>query len=335
MNRRHFLNRVAGLGLLACIGGSAGCAAPSPALKDPLFELSLSQWSLHRAIFGHSKEDYSAWIRALKTDPDSLWQGNLHPLDFPSRARALGFDAVEYVNACWFGHARDQTFLQELKRRTEGEGIRNLLIMCDEEGFLGHPDAVARTKVIENHYKWIEAAAFLGCYSVRVNAHSEGTYEEQKKLAADGLNRLAVYADTSGIDVIVENHGGLSSQPVWLVETIELANHPRLGTMVDFDNFAYSETRIWGGTERYNRYEGVELLTPHARSISAKSYAFDAEGHETTIDYRRMMRIILDAGFRGYVSVEYEGAELSEVDGIRATKALLERVRDELTPAYR
>lgn len=292
-------------------------------------KLSLSQWALHRAIFGNSKDNYEEWQRLLHSDPDRLWQGNLHPLDFPKKAKDLGFDTVEYVNSLIFGHAQDKVFLTELKNRTDSEGIKNNLIMVDEEGFIGHPDSKERTIAIENHYKWMEASKHLGCPYMRVNAFSMGKAEEQKKLAAEGLNRLAEKAAEFDLHILIENHGGMSSNADWLVETIELADHPLLGTVVDFDNFTFSEEFIWGDGDVYNRYEGVEKLMPYAKSVSAKTHAFDIRGFETSIDYSRMMNIIKDSGFNEYICVEYEGSRLTEEEGIIATKALIERTYPE------
>lgn len=293
-------------------------------LKSQL-RLSLSQWALHRAIFGNSKDDYNEWQRTLHSNPDRLWQGNLHPLDFPLKAKELGFDAVEYVNTLFFGHATDSKFLSELKRRTDSLGIDNILLMVDEEGYIGHPDPKLKAIAIENHVKWMEASSYLGCKYMRVNAFSMGKASEQAKLAADGLHQLALKAEQFGLMILVENHGGMSSNADWLVETIQMANHSLLGTVVDFDNFTFSEDFIWGDGEIYNRYIGVEKLMPLAKSVSAKSHAFDIHGYETTIDYHRMMNIIKQSDFKDCICVEYEGSKLSEEEGILATRRLIER----------
>ncbi len=297
--------------------------------KSQNLKLSLSQWALHRAIFGASRDNYQEWIRLLHSDPDKLWQGELHPLDFPKRAKELGFNAVEYVNSLIFGHATDNIFLGELKKRTDSEGIKNILIMVDEEGYIGHPDSSERTKAIENHFKWMEACAFLDCPFIRVNAFSMGPADEQKKLAAEGLIRLAEKAKEFNLYVLVENHGGMSSNADWLVETLELADHNLLGTVVDFDNFTFSEDFIWGDGDIYNRYIGVEKLMPYAKSVSAKTHAFDIQGFETTIDYTRMMKIVKDSGFEKYICIEYEGNGMTEEEGIIATKKLVEKTYPE------
>ncbi len=224
--------------------------------------------------------------------------------------------------------ASDRSYLGELRARATDEGVRFLLIMCDREGDLGAPDPRERAQAVENHKKWVEAARFLGCHSIRVNARSEGTYAEQRERAADGLRRLCELADPHEIDVIVENHGGLSSNGAWLAAVIEAVDHPRCGTLPDFGNF-----HLGDGTW-YDRYQGVAELMPFAKAVSAKTHDFDDEGDCVETDYARMMRIVLDAGYRGFVGIEYEGSGLSEPDGIRATKALLERVRAELAREY-
>lgn len=200
--------------------------------------------------------------------------------------------------------------------------------MCDAEGRLGDPDDAARSTAVENHRKWIEAAKFLGCHSIRVNAASEGSWDEQMKLAADGLRRVAEIGDEYGINAIVENHGGLSSNGEWLTGVITGVDHPRSGTLPDFGNFRISET------ETYDNYQGVTELMPYAKAVSAKSHDFDDKGNETELDYPRLLRIVLDAGYRGYLGIEYEGDRLSEAEGIRATQALIEKIRTDLDEIY-
>ncbi len=309
MHRRDFLKRAAAtaaaLGLTGLMGRPARAAS-----SNPLFNISLAQWSLHKALFG----------------------GQMDNLDFARTARQdFGIDGLEYVNQFFKDKARDEAYLKQMKARADGEGVRSLLIMCDGEGNLGDPDEAARAQAVENHHKWVEAAAFLGCHAIRVNARSDAklSYEEQQKLAADGLRRLCQYADGHAIDVIVENHGGLSSNGAWLAGVMQQVDHPRVGTLPDFGNF-----HVGGGTW-YDRYQGVAELMPYAKAVSAKANDFDEAGNCVETDYLRMMKVVLDAGYRGYVGIEYEGNALSEPDGIRATKALLERVRDQLAEAYK
>ena len=275
----------------------SGCSNPK------LFKISLAEWSLHR----------------------TLQSGKIDHLDFCKVAKNdFGLDAVEYVNSFFFDKAQDQSYLKEMKQRADDLGVESLLIMCDNEGSLGNPDPIARTKAVENHYKWIDAGKYLGCHSIRVNAQSEGEYDEQMKLAADGLSRLTEYGANNNINVIVENHGGLSSNGKWLATVMEKADHPRVGTLPDFGNFRIQDE------EWYDRYKGVEELMPYAKAVSAKSHDFDSHGNEINTDYYKMMNIVLDAGYNGYVGIEYEGSKLDEMAGIQATKDLLVKVRDSL-----
>ncbi len=298
---------------------------PKKIRRKNSLKLSLSQWALHRAIFGNSKENYDLWKSTLYKDPDRLWQGSLHPLEFPAKAKELGFDTVEYVNSLIFGRAEDQKFLNELNLRCDDNGIKNQLVMVDEEGFIGHPDKKERDKAIENHKRWMEAAQILACPYLRVNAFSIGPAEEQMILAAEGLRKLAEMGLEYGLKILVENHGGMSSNADWLVETIVLADHQNLGTVVDLDNFTFSEDFIWGDGQIFNRYIGVQKLLPFAHSISAKTHAFDIQGYETTIDYKRMMSLITQSEFNDYICVEYEGYDKTEEEGILATKGLIEQ----------
>jgi sugar phosphate isomerase/epimerase len=212
-----------------------------------------------------------------------------------------------------------------LKKRCDDNGVTSGLIMCDAEGDLGDPDEAKRTEAVEKHYKWVEASKFLGCHSIRVNARSTGSYDEQMERAADGLRRLSEFGATHGINVIVENHGGLSSNGAWLVGVMKKVDLPNCGTLPDFGNFQLSPG------EWYDKYQGVGELMPYAKGVSAKSHVFDAAGNEAEIDYRKMMKIVLDAGYHGYVGIEWEGETPGEPEGVRLTKALLERVREELS----
>jgi L-ribulose-5-phosphate 3-epimerase len=270
----------------------------------PPFKISLAEWSLHRTIFG-GKLDHLKFARTAKED--------------------YGLDAVEYVNQFFKDKAKNEKYIGEMKKRAADAGVRSLLIMIDGEGALGDADEKKRQQAVENHYQWVEAAKALGCHSIRVNAQSGGSYDEQLERAANGLRRLTEFAAERDINVIVENHGGLSSNGQWLAAVIKRVDHPRCGTLPDFGNF-----RIGGGKE-YDRYQGVKEMMPFAKAVSAKSHDFDEDGNETSTDFRRMVKIVLDAGYHGYIGIEYEGSRLSEPDGIRATKRLLERVREELS----
>jgi sugar phosphate isomerase/epimerase len=295
-SRRQFLKTSATLAATGIVA-PALLAADKPA-KGPLFKISLAEWSLHKTLGG----------------------GKLNNLDFAKTAKQdYGIEAIEYVNQFFKDKAKDTKYLAELKQRADDQGVKTLLIMCDGEGAIGDKDDAKRTKAVENHYKWVEAAKFLGGHSIRVNAQSQGSFEEQQKLAADGLRRLSEFAAKHGLNVLVENHGGLSSNGKWLAGVMKMVDLPNCGTLPDFGNF-----------HEYDRYQGVDELMPFAKAVSAKTHDFDAAGNETHTDYKKIMAIVLKHGYHGYCGIEYEGSKLSEPDGIRATKKLLERVRDEL-----
>jgi L-ribulose-5-phosphate 3-epimerase len=274
--------------------------------KKPLFEISLGQWSLHRA----------------------LQSGKLDNLDFPVVARKdYDIGSVEFVNTFFKDKARDLTYLHDLKNRAKDNGVRCGVIAVDGEGPLAHPDDDVRNKAVVRHRMWLNTAAFLGCHSVRVNLDGEGSSRKQRDAAIDALNELGNYAEGLELRVLVMNHGGFSSNPAWLAEVVEKSAHKRVGTLPDFGNFTDADGKV------ADRYKGVETLMPWACAISAKTFDFDAKGDETTIDFHRLLKIVVEAKYRSWISVEYEGERLSEHDGIRATKKLMERVRDELAAA--
>ena len=300
--RRAFLKTTTGAATAAALLqlSPAAHAEEKPAKSnDPLFKISLAEWSLNKTLFG----------------------GKLDNLDFAKTAKEdYGIDAIEFVNQFFKDKAKDEKYLAELKKRADDLGVKMLLIMIDDEGALGDKDDAKRTKAVENHYKWVDAAKFLGCHSIRVNAQSTSDFEEAKKLAADGLRRLSEFAAKSQLNVIVENHGGLSSNGKWLSETIKSVGLKNCGTLPDFGNF-----------DDYDRYQGIAEMMPFAKAVSAKSHDFDSQGNETQTDYFKMMKIVLDAGYHGYCGIEYEGSKLSEPEGIKATKKLLERIREKFS----
>ena len=258
--RRTFLQT--GLGALA-----SGAVALDPVLgsviaqdEKPWFRVSLAQWSLHR----------------------SLRAGDLDNLDFARYTKeTFGIHAVEYVNSFFKQHATDFKYLQEMRSRAADQGVRSLLIMVDGEGPLAAKDDGARAKAIRNHFKWIAAAAYLGCHSIRVNAAGASDWEDGMGRAAESLRTLAEVADPYDLNVIVENHGGLSSNGEWLAGVMVKADHPRVGTLPDFGNFNL------GGGKWYDRYKGVAELMPFAKAVSAKSHTFDAEVLERSLQAAR------------------------------------------------
>lgn len=307
IGRKEFLQQMASLGV-----GAVGMPFLSSlfTLPDdaPFFDISLAEWSLNRQLF----------------------DGELTHLEFPGTAKTeFGIDAVEYVNQFFKDKAEDISYLNELNKRCDDHGVRQLLIMIDGEGPLATTEESERTQAVENHYKWIEAAQRLGCHSIRVNLRGPGDREGKKRASVKSLGQLAEFGRGENINVIVENHGGLSSDAGWLVDVIQQVDMPNCGTLPDFGNFCIERGES-GCANEYDRYEGVRRMMPYAKGVSAKSYAFNDAGQETTIDYMRMLKIIKNAGYEGHIGIEYEGREQPAFEGIRPTKNLLLTLGKEL-----
>ncbi|MDF1657346.1 MAG: sugar phosphate isomerase/epimerase [Verrucomicrobiales bacterium] len=291
-SRRQFLSR-------SSLAAGAFAMTGTSALADkPLFKISLAQWTIN----------------------PELKSGKIDNLDFAQVAHDHGINALEYVNQFFMDKAQDEAYLGEMKKRADDLGVKSLIIMCDREGNIGDPDEAKRNETVKNHHKWIDAAKFLGCHSIRVNAGSSGTWEEQVKLASDGLAQLNDYGAVAGIGVIVENHGGLSSNADWLAEVITKVGHENCGTLPDFGNF-----RIKDG-ESYDSYEGIRKLMPWAKGVSVKDTVWDAENNQSDLDYDRMLKIVLETGFDGYCGIEHGGFA-----GLNTSREMLEQARERLT----
>ena len=309
-NRREFLAATAA----ATAGLTLGTTAMANEAKKPLYKISVAEYSVHRLIAS----------------------GELDPLDYgPFCKEKFGVDAVEYWMGPYNDKAKDTKYMDEMHKRSVDAGVEELLIMVDipdGKGDLGKADAGERKAAAEAHFEWVEAAKRMGCHSIRVNARSSGAREEQAKLAADGLRQLCEFAAPHDINVLVENHGGLSSDGKWLADVMKRVDLPNCGTLPDFGNFRVGKNE--DGTDNwYDRYQGVEELMPFAKAVSAKSHEFDSDGNETKSDYLRIMKIVIDAGYDGYVGIEWEGGKPNEIEGVLLTKKLLERVHEELSQA--
>ncbi len=294
-NRRNFIKKslytTAGIGLVSAVPFGFINANQDNGLK-----ISLAEWSFHKALF----------------------DGSMTNLDFPVRsAKEFEIFGVEYVSTFFMGTGKN--YLNELLQRSKDNNVENVLIMIDGEGDLGDSYAPRRIQAVERHYRWVDAAKFLGCKSIRVNARGDGSAKELADAVVDSLRKLAEYGGAENINIIVENHGGYSSDGKWITGVIKRVGMDNCGLLPDFGNFKISEDK------QYDRYLGVKEMMPFAKGVSGKSYDFDDNGNETTIDFYKMLKIIADSGYKGWIDVEYEGQKLSEEDGIRATKKLLEK----------
>lgn len=312
-------------GLAACGSGTTNDAdkdanAKASSETKPMdsgkmfFEISLAQWSLHKAL----------GIRGDNKQMDNL--------DFAAKTKKdFDISAIEYVNQFFADKAKDMEYLKQLNQRAADNGVKQLLIMIDREGNLAETDDAKRKEAVENHYKWVDAAKFLGCHSIRVNAAtSSESMEDAAKAAVDGLGSLATYAKSAGLNVIVENHGGFSSNGAWLSGVMAKIGMENCGTLPDFGNFCIKrDSKLpWEESciEEYDRYTGIKELLPYAKAVSAKSNDFNEAGDEIHTDFMKVMKMVKEAGYTGYVGIEYEGSKLSESEGIMATKKLLEKV---------
>ena len=305
MKRRDFINRTLGTGVALSVFGLYGFSGETD--KKPFFKLSLAQWSLHRALYAKEMDN----------------------LEFAIAARNLGFEGLEYVNSFFKTHAKDKAYLNEMNNRARGEGVKNVLIMIDGEGQLADKNTQNRLKAIENHHKWVDAAHFLGCHAIRVNLGGGVDEKEAMKASVDSLNRLSDYAKGSGISILVENHGGFSSNGKWLSSVFKQVKNTNTGTLPDFGNFCIERSKN-GCKKSYDRYLGLKEILPFAKAVSAKSYDFDSQGNETTIDYYKVLKMVKEVGYTGFIGVEYEGTGVSEEKGIELTRDLLIRIGKEL-----
>jgi len=299
------------------VGAGALMAASSfrlPIFQDPDIRISLAEWSFHRA----------------------LETGKMDHLDFPSRAKnEFGISAVEYVNGFFGGTkmnfkeaAKNRAYLNEMLKRSQDTGVFNHLLMCDDEGSLSSIDEKERLESVDNHKKWIEAAKILGCLTVRVNLHGSGSAEDRKKASIDALNRLGEFAKPLQINVVVENHGSVTSNGEWLADVMKQVGRDNVGTLPDFGNFCISHpwgTIQEGCTDMYDIYKGIQQLLPYAKGVSAKTYDFGSNGEQPLMDYKRLIDIVKASGFKGYIGIEYEGINQPEDEGVRNTQKLLKK----------
>jgi L-ribulose-5-phosphate 3-epimerase len=305
MSRRLFLEGAVAGGALMSLSSRLGAAAVDGSGKPEAgkigdFKISLAEWSLHNALYAHKIDN----------------------IDFPKIAREdYGIDGVEFVNQFFKDKAHDSTYLKDLKKRAGDLGVTCVLIMIDGEGDLSAEAEDQRTKAVENHKKWVDAAAELGCHAIRVNT---GEHYSPTKVAplSEACGLLTDYGAKNQIEVICENHGGPSSNPDALIALMKAVDKPTFGTLPDFGNFPQKD-----GKYAIDIYDAIARMMPYAKGVSAKSYDFDESGKETKLDFARILKIVTDAGYHGFVGIEYEGSRLGEPEGIRATKKLLESLR--------
>jgi len=283
-----------------------------------------------------------------------MMAGKFDLKDFPEMVRnTYQLDGAEYWSIAFTGRENNEAFLKELKQKSDDNGVNNTIILVDDINILtmeSGPSLASlsseeRSRAIDFHKIWVDTAAKIDCHSIRINLKSnDGTAEEVQEVCSESISKLIEYSSQSNISVVLENHGGLTGNGKWLSGLIKNINNEFVGSLPDFGDFNFCQTRgdlNFANVDRecemkYDKYLGVEELIPYAKGISAKSHDFDKNGSETKTDYKRMMEIIKNSDFSGYISIEYEGAMLSMLlnrdsylsshDGILATKSLLEKL---------
>lgn len=326
MKRRHLLKVLSTGLLLPYLPVYANRHENKGILTKPLFDIAISQWSFHRAIFGNSRDNYDWFIKTLHSDPDSVLKGVMDPRQITEKARVLGVKQIDLANTLWFGHANDKPWLNEFKTRANNDGVTFKLLMCDEMGSIGSSNKEQRQQAIENHLPWFNAAAELGCSQIRVNAYGDGNYLAQLQQNAESLQIMGELGKQYKLDVLVENHGYASNNGAWLAMLMEMTNHERVGVFTDVDNFFMGGWNI-SPPRLYDRIQGVIDLAPYTRGVSAKAHHFTSEGQESTIDYSTLLKILVDQGFNGTVSAEFEGDQMSEFSGSEAMIKLLKKMQ--------
>ncbi|MGB7394909.1 MAG: sugar phosphate isomerase/epimerase family protein [Pricia sp.] len=328
MKRRNFIRNSSQAGLALSFLGMYACKETKKEETDvaedvdltvkqvdPFFKLSLAQWSIHRMIKDEGVDPYT----------------------FAEKAKNWGFSGLEYVSQLYPADGDDNEysedamaeFIEKSNIAAETHGMENVLIMIDGQGNLAVNDKEERMAAVERHHKWVDAAAAMGCHSIRVNLAGSDSPEEWKANSVDGLTHLGNYAQDKNINIIVENHGGLSSNAEMLADVMATVDMDNVGTLPDFGNFCMERTDD-GCADMYDIYKGVKELMPYAKAVSAKTHDFDDDGNETEIDYVKMLEIVKDHNYTGFIGVEYEGDELGEEEGIMATKDLMLKAAQEI-----
>ena len=308
MKRRKFNKIVTSLSSGIILSNGYSCSNINNVDK---YGISLAQWSLHKMI---------------KIDK------TLNPIDFAQKSKELGFDAIEYVSTLYrpiLEKLSIKEMTKKLINKSKEHDVKNLLIMVDDEGNLSSSNLSEIKEAIEKHKRWIEMASKLECHSVRVNLEGEDQLDKWKDNSIKGLSMLSEFASNYNINIIVENHGGNSSIGKELAEVIKNVNLDNCGTLPDFGNFCIKRKNgsLYDGPcdIEYDKYEGMKDLMPYAKAVSAKSYDFDQFGNETTIDFKKMIDIVKEFNYNGYLGIEYEGNNHSESDGIELTKKLIQK----------
>ena len=282
-----------------------------------------------------------------------IMQGKFDLLGFPDLVKnTYGINGAEYWSIPFMGRENDRDFLNDLKRRSDDNGVDNLIILVDDIDIktmqsgpsLASSNKNDRDTAIDYHKKWVDVAKNIGCHSIRINLRSEEE-NDQKILenSSESISKLIEFSKQDIISIVIENHGGITGDADWLVSLMKNVDSKHLGTLPDFGTYNFCIKRgnlnfqslSENCEDQYDKYLGVKKLMPYAKGVSAKSHEFDKDGEELSTNYSRMIKIISESNYKGYITIEYEGAMkgmfggegtyLSPHEGILATKKLINK----------
>ncbi len=272
-------------------------------------EIGLSTWSLHRHMGPIKRQVVTD--TGEKHEWTEEYPEDVSLLDFAGFARKeYGLTHLELIQMSF--PSTEASYLKKLRSAVEAAEavIENVPI---DVGDICELAPERRAEHVRNIKSWMDVAAAIGSRAVRVNTGPSREGSDALALAVESCKRLAEHADKLGLNVLIENHGGISSDPQLLKQLIESVSTERMGACPDF-----------GGFDEAIRYDGLQKIMPLAKLVHAKSYAFDEHGEETAIDYARCMQIVKNSGFSGVLSIEYEG-DGNASEGIKKTKELILR----------
>ena len=282
-----------------------------------------------------------------------IMQGKFDLLGFPDLVKnTYGINGAEYWSIPFMGRENDKDFLNDLKRRSDDIGVDNLIILVDDIDIktmqsgpsLASSNKNDRDTAIDYHKKWVDVAKNIGCHSIRINLRSEEE-NDQKILenSSESISKLIEFSKQDNISIVIENHGGITGDADWLVSLMKNVDSKHLGTLPDFGTYNFCIKRgnlnfqslSENCEDQYDKYLGVKKLMPYAKGVSAKSHEFDKDGEELSTNYSRMIKIISESNYKGYITIEYEGAMkgmfggegtyLNPHEGILATKKLINK----------
>ena len=293
VTRREFIGSTIAAGALAGAGNMSLPGKAAAADRPTKDDISLAAWSL---------------VREFR-------EGKWKNLDLPRICREdFGINGLEFVNS--FFELPTERYLNQLKKNAAEHGVTLVLIMVDGEGNMSAMEKKERMQAALNHRKWVDIAASLGCHAIRCNVGgpSKDYDQDTMKRAADSFGNLVEYASQYPLNVILENHGGASSNPDMMIGLMKAINSPNFGTLPDFGNIY-----------EFDRYESIRKLVAYAKGISVKT-KFKPNGTHPDYDLEKLLKICMEEGYHGFYGIEQESPDANSWQAVRWSKAVIDRV---------